>query len=358
MVERVTVIGAGLTGLTLGLLCAKAGHRVTVVDSALRRGDPRGMMAAPATVQQELQYHHVWRWAGQRAVVTYGEQVRLGQEFVLAAAADMGIGVHRTDMATVTADGKEAFWLRWEVRAMRSAGFDPNFTDTTGLPFTTRPQLISRLQPVLDVTAYRDGLAEAYAAAGGALVSRPPSDAEDGWVVSTTPKPVFDRSGMRPRLRPAMWNWVEFAAEASAMPTRSMFDLDDGGRVLAVAGDTARIGSRSAPALDWVTRHVKDARVLAQWQTPTTATFDAMPFVGPAGSRSTRQLVACGFDCWELTLGTAAAVQLSELINGSDARLPWQPLRLPRAASTGRAVWGKVRYGLGINPVTPFPRRG
>lgn len=358
MAERVTVIGAGLTGLTLGLLCAGAGHRVTVVDSALRPGHPQGLMASPATVQQELQYHHVWRWAGHRAAVTYGEQVRLGQEFVLAAAADMGLGVHRSDMATVTTDGMEAFWLRWEARGMRTAGLDPNFTDTTGLPFTTRPQLISRLQPVLDVTAYRDGLMDAYAAAGGSLASLAPADAEDGWVVSTTPEPVFDGAAIRPRLRPAMWNWVEFTADPPALPTRSIFDLDDGGRVLAVAGDRVWLGSRSASGLDWVTRHVEGATILTQWQTPTTATFDALPFVGHTGSRSERRLVACGFDCWELTLGTAAAVQLGNLIDGSEAHLPWQPLRFPRPASAGRAVWGRVRYRLGINPVTPFPRRG
>ncbi|MDO5498905.1 MAG: NAD(P)-binding protein [Propionibacteriaceae bacterium] len=356
MTDQVTVIGAGLTGLTLGLLCAKAGHRVTVVDSGLRLGSAQGLMAAPVSVQQELQYHHVWRWAGTEAVFAYGEQVRLGQEFVLAAAADMGIAVHQADMATVTADGMEAFWLRYEARAMRSAGFDPDFTDTTGLPFSTRPQLISVRQPVVDVVAYRDGLARAYAEVGGRLATEVPVDAEAGWVVSTTPEPVLDGAGVRARLRPATWNWVEFSAQAPYLPTRSVSDLDDGGRVLAVAGDRAFLGSRGAPGLDWVTRHVEGAEILNQWQARATATFDAMPFVGHAG-RGARRLIACGFDAWELTLGSAAAVQLSAVIGGSTTALPWQPLRLPRPASVGRAVWGRVRYGLGISPVTPFPRR-
>ncbi|WP_432558875.1 FAD-dependent oxidoreductase [Granulicoccus sp. GXG6511] len=358
MAERVTVIGAGLTGLTLALLCAKEGHRVTVVDSAFAPGDPNGLMAAPATVQQELQYHHVWRWAGESAAVAYGEQVRLGQDMVVAVAQDMGVPVHRADLATVTTDGMEAFWLRYEVAAMRAAGLNPEFTDTTGLPFSTRPQLISPAQPVVDVTAYRDALARAVVGSGGELVSRMPPAPDEGWVVSTTPEPVFDGAAMRPRLRSAMWNWVEFTADPPALPTRSFSDLDDGGRVLAVTGDRAWLGSRSAPALDWVTRHVEGARVLAQWQAPAAASFDALPFVGFSGNRSERRLVACGFDCWELTLGTAAAVQLAGVISGSDVRLPWQPVRVPRAASLGRAVWGRVRHGLRINPVTPFPRRG
>jgi glycine/D-amino acid oxidase-like deaminating enzyme len=352
--ERVTVLGAGLTGLTLGLLCAKAGHRVTVVDPALRIGDPRGLMAAPASVQQELQYHHVWRWAGTAAAQAYAEQVRLAQDVVVALASDVGVPVHRTDVATVTKDGKEAFWLRYEAQAMRAAGLDPAFTDTSGLPFSTRPQLVSSDQPVVDVTLYRDQLAEAFRSAGGELSPHAPGKAGDGWVVSTTVEPMFDGAGMRVRLRPARWTWVEFTA--AALPTRSMSDLDDGGHVLAVAGDRAWLGSRSGSALDWVTRHVEDVTVRAQWEARTNASFDALPFVGHAGGH--RRLVACGFDCWELTLGTAAAMQLLDVINGSAERLPWQPRRLPRAVTVGRAVWGRVRHGLRIHPVTPFPRRG
>lgn len=353
MAERVTVVGAGLTGLTVGLLCAREGHEVRVVDAGLRVGTPQGLMAAPATVQQELAYHHVWRWAGNQALYEYAEQVRLGQEFVLAAAGDMGVAVHRADMATVTADGMEAFWLRHEVKAMRSARFDPVFTDTTGLPFSTRPKLISAAQPVVDPVLYRDGLVEALDQAGGELVAAPPADADSGWVVSTTPDPVFDGVSMRSRLRPATWNWVSFTAPE--LPTRHMFDLDDGGRVLAVMADRAYLGSRRAPSLDWVTRHVEEVEILDQWQAVTAATFDQQPFVGYAGPR---RLVACGFDVWELTLGSAAAIQLAAVISDENMRLPWAPVRLPKLASVGRAAWGAMRYGMKISPVTPFPKRG
>lgn len=359
MAERVTVVGAGLTGLTVGLLCARAGHSVRVVDAGLRVGDPRGLMAAPATVQQELQYHHVWRWLGDTALATYGHLVRLGQAFVLAAAGDMGLDVHRADAATVTADGTEAFWLRYEARAMRDAKLDPEFTDTTGLPFSTRPQLVSADQPAVNPVTYRDALAVALVTAGGQLIEELPPDADAGWLVSTTPQPVFDRVGIRPRLRPATWNWVSFTADDPAvLPTRHTFDLDEGGRVLTVTGDRIYLGSRRAPSIDWVTRHVEGARILDQWQAETAATFDGAPFVGFAGSPGDKRLVACGFDAWELTLGSVAALHLAGVIGGEVSPLPWQPVRVPRPGSVGRALWGSVRHGLRISPVTPFPRRG
>jgi glycine/D-amino acid oxidase-like deaminating enzyme len=357
--QRVTVIGAGITGLTLGLLCARADHRVTVVDPSLQLGSRSGLMAAPVTVQQELQFHHLWRWAGQAAVRTYAHELQSGQEFVLAAARELAVPVSRADMATVTSDGHEAFWLRYEVQAMRAAGLDPDFTDTTGLPFMTRPQLITADQPMLDPMVYRDALAAAYTAAGGEFAAEVPDRADAGWQISTAPEPVFDRAGIGVRLRPATWNWVAFTADDPAvLPTRHSFGLDDGGRMLGMAGDIAYLGSRRAASLDWVTRHVEDARIVDQWQAPATATFDSMPFVGYAGARSARRLVACGFDLWELTLGTAAALQLAAVIDGRDQELPWRPVRFPRPASVGRAVWGAMRYGLRISPVTPFPRRG
>lgn len=359
MSEQVTVIGGGITGLTLGLQCVRAGHRVTVIDPGLELGSRVGLPAAPAAAQQELQFHHIWRWAGERAVRSYGREVRTAQEFVCAEADRLAVPVSRANMATVTTDGHEAFWLRYEVRAMRAAGLDPTFTDTTGLPFTTRPQLILADQPMLDPLAYRDGLAAAYAAAGGRLADEIPADADRGWLISTSPDPALGQAAIALRLRPATWNWVAFTAEnPAALPTRHMFDLDQGGRVLGVAGETVFLGSRRASSVDWVTRHVENPRILDQWQSSTSGTFDSLPFVGYAGPRSARRLVACGFDVWELVLGTAAALQLVQVIGGENPQLPWQPLRFPRPVSVGRALWGAVRYGMRINRVTPFPRRG
>lgn len=358
MSQQVTVMGAGITGLTVGLQCAREGHQVTVVDSGLELGGRAGLPGAPVTAQQELQFHHIWRWAGERAVRSYAHELLAAQEFVLATAEQLSVPVSRADMATVTTDGHEAFWLRWEARAMRDAGLDPTFTDTTGLPFTTRPQLVLADQPMLDPVLYRDGLVAVYAAAGGELSDDIPARATDGWLVSTTPDPAFDRAALRLRLRPATWNWVAFTADDPAtLPTRHIFDLDSDGRVLGVAGDSIFLGSRTASSIDWVTRHIENPRILDQWQARTSSTFDSLPFVGYAGPRSMRRLVACGFDVWELTLGTAAARQLVDVIGGRGPDLPWQPARFPRPASVGRALWGAARYGMRINRVTPFPRR-
>ncbi|OYO10165.1 hypothetical protein CGZ98_13855 [Enemella evansiae] len=361
MSERVTVIGAGITGLTVGLLAARAGLRTEVVDPQLRPGQRTGLMGAPAGLQQELQYHHVLRWHGAGGLQAYADQVRRGQRFVLAAAADAGVPVRFADQATLTADGKEAFWLRHEVHAMRRAGVPAEFTDETGLPFSARPMLVTGDQPVLDPAAYRDGLLETFTEAGGVVEDRPRGGA-GGWLVSTTPEPAFDRVLLGPRLRSSEWSWLELTSEdPGAFPGRSGTDLDDGGRLwIRTAEDRLLLGSRRddgrARAASWF----PDARVTDAWRARATASLDAAPFVGFAGRAAERRLVACGFDAWELTLGTAAALQLAAVLTGGGtgrAELPWAPIRVPRPLSLLGAGWSRARHGLKISPVSPFPRR-
>lgn len=365
MSDRVTIIGAGITGLTLGLLAARAGLRTEVVDAELRPGQRDGLMGAPAGLQQELQYHHVLRWAGTAGLQAYAEQVRSGQRFVLAAAADAGVPVRLADQATLTADGKEAFWLRHEVHAMRRAGVPAVFTDETGLPFSTRPQLITPEQPVLDPVRYRDSLLETLTEAGGVVTDRP-RRSDPGWLVSTTAEPTFDRVLLRQRLRYDEWSWLELASsDPDAFPQRSGTDLDDGGRLWArppradgTPGDRLWLGSRRGDGRDRAASWFPGAEVTAAWTCRTSSSLDASPFVGFSGPVADRRLVACGFDAWELTLGTAAALQLAAVINAEpDQDLPWAPIRLPRPLSLLGAGWSRARHGLRISPVSPFPRR-
>lgn len=362
MSERVTVIGAGITGLTLGLLAARAGLPTEVVDAELRPGQRAGLMGAPAGLQQELQYHHVLRWHGANGLRAYADQVRRGQAFVLAAAADAGVPVRRADQATLTADGKEAFWLRHEVHAMRQAGVPAEFTDETGLPFSARPMLVTPDQPVLDPVAYRDGLLETFTEAGGVVNDRPRGTDDGGWLVSTTPEPAFDRVLLGPRLRRSDWHWLELASEdPAAFPGRSGTDLDDGGRLwIRTPQGRLWLGSRRddgrARAASWF----PDAEITDAWRAGTTASLDSVPFVGFAGRATERRLVACAFDAWELTLGTAAALQLAGVLTGGGtgrAELPWAPIRVPRPLSVLGAGWSRARHGLRISPVSPFPRR-
>lgn len=357
----VAVHGAGLTGLTLGLSLARAGVTTTVVDPQLVPGRRDGLMAGTASVHQELQHHHVWRWYGEAAVRRYAEEAARGQALTLALAAEAGVRVQRRPLATVTSDGHEAFWLRHESQAERLVGLAPDFTDTTGLPLATRHQLFLDNQPVVDVVAHRDALIDLFREAGGTLATVSPETA--GRRVYATPEPPpLPSAYARLRVDPATWTWLAFRAPHPV--SRDTFDLDEGGRLIvavttASGDDELWVGSRGDDGAAWVARFYGDPTITARWQAPTSVTSDALPYVGRLpGSGPDRDLVACGFGPWELTLGSAAALQLTALVTGQSTDLPWAPARLPRPAALGRAVWGQARRALGITRVPPFPRRG
>lgn len=352
--HELVILGGGITGLTLGLLSARAQVGVTVVDPGLRLGRIDGLMAGVASVQQELQYHHIWRWYGLPAAQAYAEESGRGQRFVLDEASAGNVPVERLPMATVTGEGLEAFWLRREVKAMRDVGMNPVFDDVSGLPFETRPQLITADQASIDVVAYRDHLARAFVAAGGELAQTRPQTART--VVSTTPVPAFGSAGVSTRTEVCRWHWI--AIDPPEPPSRMSFIIDGGGRLLVPLGGRLLIGSRRDDGEAWVRERFPGAAVRERWQAEAAASVDGLAFVGYAGLRPSSKFVACGFDAWELTSGTAAALQLHEFLSGDRNDLPWSAARLPRAAAVGRAVWGATRYAMRVSAVTPFPKRG
>lgn len=345
--------GAGITGLTLGLLQARSGRKVAVIDPILPLGQQEGLPAGVLTMNQELQYHHITRWRSAAAAATYAEQNRRGIEFVLGEAAEAAVAIERMPMATYTADGHEAFWLRYEARAMRASGLEPEFDDAPALKYDIRPELVLEDQAIIDLVAYRDHLAQSFTDAGGILETKP---VPARTLVSTTAyPPVKDHLGLRHRVDLATWNWLR--VEVDELPDRIRFDLDENGRLLVPWQGQLLVGSRRDSGVEWVDAHLPGAKIVGHWQAKAAASLEALPLVGVNGSPDL--LAATGFDVWELSAGTAGALQLHDHLTGTGVgQLPWSPIRFPRASAVFRAVWGRTRYQLDLNRITPFPKRG
>lgn len=349
-----SIHGGSIAGLTLALLAARSGRSTALVAPELADLDSATPTPAIATVQQEFQHHHIWRWAGERAVTVYAEQTRAAVDLVAELAGEIGVAVRPVTMATMTTAGNEAFWLRHEAHAMRLAGVPVDFDDKQRMPFATRPAMISPDQLLLDSNSYRTALLAAFQAAGGAVVDSPVPARR---LVSATPKPVLDRYAMNPRLQQHTWRWHHLKNNPGGS-TDVCSLIDDGGRlVLPGPKGGLLIGSRRDDGREWVARHWPQNPIVASWQVPTSAAFDGLPFIGAAGPGRDHEYVACGFDVWELTSGTIAASELHRLIVGGDpVQRVFSPSRRPRAAAVFRAAWGAARFGMKISTVTPFPK--
>lgn len=357
---ELSIHGGSIAGLTLAVLAARSGVSTVLVAPELIDPDPAPGPPGIASVQQEFVHHHIWRWAGERALTAWAGHAAAAQRTVIGLAGELGVPVRPMTVATTTVDGTEAFWLRHEAHAMRLAKLPVDFDDAQRLPFPTRPSLITPAQPVLDQTAYRTALLGAFEEAGGRL-SRVPVPA--GRLVSATPKPVLDRYAMNPRLQQHTWTWHLLDDDAQHRDGPEMAAvcslIDQGGRLVLPDPLTGRtlVGSRRDDGREWIATHWPGRSITASWRVPTSAAFDQLPFVGPAGPGRDREYVACGFDVFELISGTVAATELHRVIvHGGAAEKAFSPTRWPRAAAVFRAAWGATRFGLKISTVTPFPK--
>lgn len=350
---ELSIHGGSIAGLTLGLLAARSGVRTALVGPELSEPDTGSSTPGIASVQQELVHHHIRRWAGEPALHHWVEGTAAAQRMVVELATELGVPVHEMTVATTTTDGHEAFWLRHEAHAMRRAGRAVDFDDAQRLPFPTRPSLITPAQPVFDLTAYKAALLDAFRAAGGRLSTVPVPARR---LVSATPKPVLDRYAMNPRLQQHTWTWHRLAT-TGADAVCSL--IDDGGRLVLPdprTGDLL-VGSRRDDGRDFVATQWPGTAITATWQVPTSATFDALPFIGQAGPGRDREYVACGFDVFEPISGTLAGVELHRVIvDGGTAEKAFSPTRRPRVAAVLRAARDTARFGLKVSTVSPFPK--
>ena len=114
-------------------------------------------------------------------------------------------------------------------------------------------------------------------------------------------------------------------------PTRSVrtAPLPDGGRLVLVGGEGHRVGQDDKSADRYETleqfmhEHFSVAETMFRWSTQDNHSIDRLPYVGRVGGND-ELYVATGFGGWGMTNGTAAALALSDAIQG-DAR-PWATL--------------------------------
>lgn len=346
------IVGAGLPGLLTALWCVRAGATVTVVDRGLRPGTPAGLSMAPITRQHGLLFHHIERWHGVRAGRRLDAELAVAHRLLADVVTELDVPCHDMPMATTTQDGHEAFWLRYEAVAMRRVGLRSDYDDEPFLPWPVRPYLTA-VTRWCDPVQLRDTLLTAVRDAGVRLQAEVPA----GRRVAATPVPPVAGAGLRLRLLRSVWHWADVTG---VVLDRIVDDIDDGGVLLVPrSGGVTSIGRRDADPVAWLADRVPTLEVLERWSTVTSDSRDGLPFVGPL-NRS--DLVMCGFGAWDLTLGTAAARQMSAgLLRGAasgstDADWPWTPWRAVRPRTVARAAWGATRLRLGLNSVTPFPK--
>ncbi|MGK0715584.1 FAD-dependent oxidoreductase [Leucobacter sp. W1153] len=339
------IVGAGLTGLSIALLLARAGRRVTVLEAckvgALATGNTTGKLSLlHGTVMSELRER-----AGDEVLAAYAEANRAAQSWLLTELFERGVPVETRDAVTYVTHDSQRYLLDQELDAAQSVGLQVGHETAVGLPFVPagaiRLQEQAQLQPMLVLGA----LAAELRSLGGAIVEgcrvlgvtesshALTVETELGPIsadvcVQATGVPILDRSMFFARVGPLRSYAAAYRVSGTTLP-QSMYvaadsdrslrtATDPNGNSVLVVGGGSHVTGRGRDTREclnnieaWTLEHFPAAELLTWWAAQDYRTHSRIPFAGPIPGGGGRIFAATGFNKWGMTNGVAAALAIA-----------------------------------------------
>jgi len=126
------VVGAGLTGLVTGLLLARAGRSVAVVEARGVGAVTTGNTTGKVSLLQGTRLSHILERQSDRVARAYLEANREGQAWLLRFCEDHGVPFERRDAVTYAPDRRSLDSARSEHEAARHLGLDVRWQEDLG----------------------------------------------------------------------------------------------------------------------------------------------------------------------------------------------------------------------------------
>ena len=372
------VVGAGLTGLTLSVLLARAGHRVLVVEARHVGAVTTGHTTGKLSLLQGTTYSDLLSRQSRPVVDAYVEANRDGQAWLLEFCATQAVPMQFRPAGTYAAD--RAGGLRQakaEHRAATALGLPVRWTDDLAVPFPQFGATVLDDQAQFDSMDVLAALTTDLRAAGGCIIDQtrvvavtyghhPTLTFDNGRrvhadrVVLATGTPVLDRGLYFAKLESKRSYALAFDHSdppalmllGAGSPSRSIRDASLGsGRHLLVGGEGHPVGRTRSEAThldrlrEWTAEYFPGAVETHAWSAQDYTSHDHIPFVGllPRGGGST--YLATGFNKWGMTNAVAAALNLHGQIIGAQ---PVWGRRMRRRITRPRAAAGIVGMNVGV----------
>ncbi|RFA20226.1 FAD-dependent oxidoreductase [Subtercola boreus] len=412
------VVGAGLTGLTIALLFARAGRRVAVLESRSIGALATGKSTAKLSLLQSSQLQKIKAHTYQSVVQAYVDGNLAGQRWLLDYADSRGIAVQRRDAVSYAGTSEGVATVEREYRIAASAGLPVRLTDTTDLPFETFGAVVLPDQAQFDPLDILGALAADLRELGGVIIqgtrvigvkAEKPARVRTSrgevfgdHVLLTTGTPMLNRGLYFAKLSAKRSYAASYSLPADATllpqgmylsvdaPTRSVRTVPAKDGVTADAGaaglaaDTLIVGGNGHPVgrehdtqrlvddlHEWTADHFPGAKPTHSWSAQDYETPHRVPFVGYLPRGRGRIYFASGYDKWGMTNAVQAALTLFGDITGDTP--PWAKVlhhrvTLPAAIASGLGAnaatgWWALKGWAGVltGPATddlPLPDEG
>jgi glycine/D-amino acid oxidase-like deaminating enzyme/nitrite reductase/ring-hydroxylating ferredoxin subunit len=390
----VAVVGGGITGLTTAFLLKREGLRVAVLEADRVSGSATAGSLGRLSALGALTYATLESERGAEAARTFAAANQWALEWIVETVGEVGIdcALRARPVLTYTTepDGVEA--IDREVAAARRAGLAVELVEESDLPFPIKAGAYLPSQAQFHPLQYCLGLARFVNGDGsvvleGSRVTEVIEDSEPlsvqtsggarilaSWVVMACGLPPFDRGGFFARTVPLQSHCLALEATAplpdamsmsSDEPVRWLQSVQRPGRspILLVRGEDHRAGEGEdareyfARLEAFARRRFRVGEVAASWSSQDYAAADGIPMVGRVPFGSPRLLVATGLKKGGLTMGSAAARIMSDLVVNRPN--PWAPLfeagrsRFPPSAWESARAQATTTEGAGRSPRPP-----
>jgi glycine/D-amino acid oxidase-like deaminating enzyme/nitrite reductase/ring-hydroxylating ferredoxin subunit len=348
------VVGAGLTGVTTGLLLARAGLRVAILEAREAGAVTTGNTTAKLSLLQGTMLSSVKGHHGADAARHYVTGNREGQSWLLRFCDEHGVGYERRDAITYATTHDGAASLEDEYAACIEAGLEPVLEQASELPFPVTSALRLPEQAQIHPLEVLAALVAEFRSHGGQLIEgvRVQGAGKDGsrievrtargmvgteHLVLASGFPILDRGGHFAVLKPQRSYAAAFAVEDQIpqgmylsidSPSRSLRTATVHGQTYLLAGGNGHpVGrqSHTQELLDdlmrWTQRHFPTSRPAYTWSAQDYEPAAAVPYVGRLPFAGQNIYAATGYNKWGMTNSVAAALALSGEILGGN--MPW-----------------------------------
>ena len=338
----ILIIGGGIAGLLCAYFLEQAGADYLLLEANRLCGGTTGNTTAKLTAQHGLIYHRLLRAFGAGRARTYLEANLAALERFRALSQTIDCDFETQDAFVYSLRGRGR--LEKEVSALNTLGFPARLVPDPPLPFpvdgAVRFPDQAQFHPLKFLAAIARGLhicehTKVLELRPGAAVTHQ-GIVRAKQIVVATHFPLLNKHGS---YFLKLYQHRSYVLALRGAPPMDGMYVDENrtglsfrsyGGLLLLGGGGHRTGKKGggwAELSAFAREHYPQAREVARWAAQDCMTLDGVPYVGPYSAGTAGLFVATGFNKWGMTSAMAAALLLSDLLQGRDH--PWAALFSP-----------------------------